>query len=84
MGFGRASADVFSEIGNLTGPAADRPGIPPRPGPMTPEKVSDRNRMTAQTIANEIGRQRQSLGDDRTVDMLAVQADTQLPDFRKR
>jgi hypothetical protein len=78
IGKGIPAADVLDEIGKIIGPSLVR-----RPGP-SPDKLSIATKTVQEMIANEISRERQSRGDDHTVDLLASQADTQLPNFRKR
>lgn len=77
---GATASDILEEIANITGPASLQPRLPGR-GPITDETAM---REELQKRANEIDSQRKSIGDERTVDLLAAQADTKLPDFRKR
>lgn len=75
---GIPATDVLDELRTIVGPE-----LVPRPG-SSPDKAAAITRMAQQTIAREIRAQIRLSGDERTVDLLAAQADTQLPDFRKR
>ena len=77
---GATSGEILEEIAKITGPASLQPRMPGR------DSISAETalREELQKRASEIARTRQTTGDDRTVDLLAAQADTQLPDFRKR
>ncbi len=65
---------ILDKISKLTGPATDRP-----PAPTMPVL-----QQTYRELANEIESHRRAMGYSATVDQLAAQADTKLPDFRKR
>jgi hypothetical protein len=76
---GTAAADILSQIDQVTGPPTGRP---PTAGRGLQVKNASVER-AQQLLANEIDRMRKSRGDEYTVDTLAAQADTKLPEFRK-
>jgi hypothetical protein len=65
---GLATAEILREIEELTGPPPEDPFVPRQP---------------LQRRADHIEENRQSMGDDGTVDWLTSMADTPLPNFRR-
>lgn len=76
---GVAAAYVLNQIGSRVG----EPGEPPHSAPIGPEKVSAFDQWAEEKVACEVGMMRGQMGDERTLDWLTAQADTQLPDFRR-
>jgi hypothetical protein len=75
---GATPQKILTEIESVTGPATDHP--PPPPPPSNPEAYRE---SALQRLAWEIGRARNSQGDERTVYMLLAWANEPIPHFRK-
>jgi hypothetical protein len=79
---GATPQKILAEIESVSGPATDHPPqpLPPGNGARTPEAYRE---AALERLAWEIGRARNSQGDERTVYMLLAWANQPLPHFRK-
>ena len=79
---GATPQKILAEIESVTGPATDNPPPPFPPGnsARTPEAYRE---SALQRLGWEIGRARNSQGDERTISMLMAWASAPLPLFRK-
>jgi len=76
---GLAASAIMDDVVKIVGPVPDRlrPGLDARTD-------AARIRMQQEMRARQFQMQRNMNGDERTVEILAAQADTKLPNFRKR
>lgn len=81
---GLPASAILDQVATIIGPVPDRPFAGPAGGSGSPDIAAVNARMDQRMLAEEFARLRQMNGDERRVDLLAAQADTKLPDFRKR
>jgi hypothetical protein len=81
---GLAAPAILDEVAKFFGPVRDRSGLT-FSAPSFPTEIAAMNgRTQQQRLAREFQNLRQTAGDERTVYLLAAQAETRPPDFRKR
>ena len=78
---GLTPQQIFSEIEKVIGPPGTRPPIPPPPGGGW--TLDDYRRLESESIAFQIARNREAMGDERTLYLILDWAQAPLPRFHR-